>query len=393
MRCNFPLPALYSPSGLTKVAVFPRYKPEDSCHPAHSASVKPRYRFRKDSKVIYLRCGKCLACKVTKSEEWAVRCVHEAREHQHNMFVTLTYSPDKAPNVLTEEEARLRAEREAEQEAIAKVTGKRVVKEPPIRGLLNRPMTLYYPDFQDFMKRLRKYATTHYGSEYAKRISYLVCGEYTQSGIPHFHAIIFGLRMPDMIQVGRSKKIANHNQRYKLFGSKTLESLWSHGFITIGEVNEHTSAYVAQYTTKKLRDGESECRTYTQHFNCYTKRSEQSRTETYQDGRRKEFMRCSLKKPIGMSWIIKREAIEDVYIRGRDRVVFMNKKGRVRFVTPPKFYDRICERYYPEIWEQVRANREKRQEALEPPSLEILTSGFSVLQHRLLSKVNCRNVI
>lgn len=393
MQCMFPLPAIHNPNGLDKILIIPRAEPQDSVSNWIPQKAKYKAALLTGGQMIHLRCGKCIGCKITKSEEWAVRCVHEAREHDRSMFVTLTYAPDQAPCVLTYSEKEERDKLEAEREAEARATGKKVVKEPPLRGIPLRPKTLHYADFQDFMKRLRKYATTHYGSEAAKRISYLVCGEYTQAGVPHYHALIFGLRMHDLFQVGRSKKIKRHNARYKLYGSKTLENLWGHGFITIGEVNAHTAAYVAQYTTKKLRDGETDCKTYDEHFYCYNQRSDGTRTEYYKDGRRKEFMRCSLKKPIGLRWIIKRESIEDVYIRGKDKVVFMNKKGKVRFINPPRFYDRVCEKYYPEIWQKVQNQRIHRKEGKPPLTYEVLCSSFNIQQHKLSSKWESRNAI
>lgn len=392
MRCLFPLPAIYSEKSLNKVLIIPRAKPEDTFSPCVPHTSKYSSSIRLGGKMLHLRCGKCMSCKISKSEEWSVRCVHEAREHQHNMFVTLTYAPEQAPCLLTKEERLERDRREKEEEERAKAEGRRRKVVPPLRGL-DRPKTLFYQDFQDFMKRLRRYATTHYGSEVAKEISYLVCGEYTKAGVPHFHAIIFGIRMNDMIPVGRGKKVKNHNQRYRLYGSKTLENLWSHGFITIGEVNEHTSSYVAQYTTKKLRSGEESCKTYDQHFHCYNQKSDGTRTEYYEDGRRKEFMKCSLKKPIGMRWLNKLSSIEDIYVRGNDNVVFVNKKGKVRFIKPPRFYDRICERYFPKIWEDVKKKREQRYGALPPPTYEMFVSAFNVQQYNLSSKRESRDDI
>lgn len=394
MRCLFPLPAIYDLSGVSKLRFLPRSNPRDVCQNWESAYPPGLTGGICNEKLISVRCCKCTACKITKAEDWSIRCVHEAREHDHSMFVTLTYSPENAPNVLTREEMEEYDKRQAENEAIAKATGKKCVKEPPLRGMLDRPMTLYYPDFQDFMKRLRKYATTHYGSEYAKRISYLVCGEYTRSGIPHFHAIIFGLKMPDMFPVSKGKKVKNHNSRYKLYGSKTLENLWRHGFISIGEVNTHTASYVAQYTIKKLREGESECKTYNDHFYCYNKRTGLNiRNEYYADGRRKEFIRSSLKKPIGLRWVIKRSSIEDIYVRGDDKVIFVNAKGKMKRLQPPKFYDRVCEKYYPEIWEIVKAKRIQRLEESPPPTYEMFVSAFNVQQYRLSSKHESRNNI
>jgi len=40
-------------------------------------------------------CGKCVACRLARSREWALRCMHEASLSDNNIFVTLTYRPDR----------------------------------------------------------------------------------------------------------------------------------------------------------------------------------------------------------------------------------------------------------------------------------------------------------
>ncbi len=46
---------------------------------------------------IELPCGRCLGCRLEKSKEWALRCVHEAKMHKENTFITLTYADEHLP--------------------------------------------------------------------------------------------------------------------------------------------------------------------------------------------------------------------------------------------------------------------------------------------------------
>lgn len=92
---------------------------------------------------------------------------------------------------------------------------------------------LHYPDFQLFMKRLRK----------AKGPTRFFCaGEYgSLNARPHWHALLFGQTFSNMQLCGKD-----------LYRSKELEQLWTEGFSSIGEVNAQTAAYVSSYCTKKL---------------------------------------------------------------------------------------------------------------------------------------------
>jgi len=44
-----------------------------------------------------LRCGRCIGCKIDRSRQWGVRCVHESQMHESNVFVTLTYNDENMP--------------------------------------------------------------------------------------------------------------------------------------------------------------------------------------------------------------------------------------------------------------------------------------------------------
>ena len=102
--------------------------------------------------VIKLPCGQCVGCRLERSRQWAVRCMHEASLYKRNCFITLTYSNEYLPP----------------------------------------NMSLVKSDFQKFMKRLRKRC----GSS----VRYYYCGEYGENfGRPHYHAILFGFDFKDKV--------------------------------------------------------------------------------------------------------------------------------------------------------------------------------------------------
>ena len=148
---------------------------------------------------VSLPCGQCIGCRLERSRQWAMRCMHEAQLHEHNCFITLTYDDSHLPS----------------------------------------DQSLHYRDFQLFIKRLRKrYPTT--------KISYYMAGEYGENfGRPHFHACIFGLDFHD-------KKLWKRTTSGSLiYRSSDLEALWPFGYSSIGDVNFESAAYVARYIMKK----------------------------------------------------------------------------------------------------------------------------------------------
>ncbi len=144
-------------------------------------------------------CGRCIGCRLERSRQWAVRCMHEASLYEDNCFVTLTYANEYLP---------------------------------PGGSLLKS-------DFQKFMKRLRK--------RFSDRvIRFYHCGEYGEtSGRAHYHALLFNFDFPD-------KVLWSERGSYRVFRSDLLEGLWSFGHSEIGSVTFESAAYVARYITKKV---------------------------------------------------------------------------------------------------------------------------------------------
>ncbi len=147
-------------------------------------------------KPINFACGNCIGCKLERSRQWAVRCMHEAEEHENNCFITLTYA------------------------------------EIPLNGSLNKE------HYTLFMKRLRKNSNA--------KIRFFQCGEYGEKfKRPHHHALLFGYDFQDKLPW----KIAN---KQMLYTSQFLSETWGHGFCSIGQLTFESAAYVARYVTKKI---------------------------------------------------------------------------------------------------------------------------------------------
>lgn len=146
-------------------------------------------------------CGRCHLCLIKKTSDWATRCEKEAKLHEHNAFITLTY-----------DDAHL-----------------------PMGGAARS--TLCKRDWQLFMKRLR--------FNYGKPIRNFTCGEYGDlSERAHMHAILFGFWDAD------SKLV---DTRRNLYTSPLVSQAWQNqGFITVGHVTWKSAAYVAGYVLKKL---------------------------------------------------------------------------------------------------------------------------------------------
>lgn len=146
-------------------------------------------------------CGKCLACRLNRAREKAVRAFHESQMHDSSMFLTLTYNDEHIGD-----------------------------------------SRLHYRHFQLYMKKLRKRT--------ANKLTYMVTGEYgEQTKRPHWHAIIFGYEYPD------KKRVRSTELEHSVYESRLLESDWPLGFCEFGGVTIDSASYVARYAAKKLVHG------------------------------------------------------------------------------------------------------------------------------------------
>lgn len=270
---------------------------------------------------VVVPCGQCSGCRLKRSRDWAVRCMHEAslylvpcgcckpaRVHG-NCFVTLTYSDEFVP----------------------------------------RGGSLVKKDFQDFLKRLRR-RFPH------DKIRYFHCGEYGEKyGRPHYHACLFGFDFPDKYQWSVRKG-------FPVWRSSVLEGLWPYGNSELGSVTFESAAYVARYIMKKVT-GE----TAKDHYAVVVEVDEET-GECETVDRVPEYVTMSrggnVKGPgnlggIGKRWFQKFQA--DVF--PSDEVIVDGYP-----VQPPKYYDGLYELVDgPGALEVARARRRGRRLEDETP--------------------------
>lgn len=153
---------------------------------------------------IQLACGRCMGCRLERSRQWAIRCLHECAHHEQNQFITLTYADENLP---ADGSVSLR-------------------------------------DWQLFIKKYRRRLAP-------KKIKFFMGAEYGEKlGRPHYHAIIFGHDFEDKEKI--------REDPHPLYTSKTLEKIWGKGLVSTGEVTFESAAYVAAYCTKKVTGDDAE---------------------------------------------------------------------------------------------------------------------------------------
>lgn len=144
-------------------------------------------------------CGRCIGCRVDRSRQWAMRCLHEAKMHDQNCFVTLTYDDQSVP---IDYSVKIR-------------------------------------DWQLFMKRLRKRIGHN-------RVRFFAAGEYGDRLLrPHYHALLFGYDFPDKVLYTTRRKL-------EVYRSPLLAEVWPYGLHEIGSVTFQSAAYTARYCIKKV---------------------------------------------------------------------------------------------------------------------------------------------
>lgn len=256
---------------------------------------------------IQVPCGQCIGCRLERSRQWAIRCVHESKQYERNAFITLTYSPDYLP----------------------------------------KDGSLHKDHFQKFMKRLRKKIS----GVLNEKIRFFHCGEYGEVcktcnetknkckcgsgryipaiGRPHYHACIFGFDFPD-------KTFYSERGGCRLYRSVMLEELWPVGYSTVGDVTFESAAYVARYITKKI-NGE--------------------KAEEHYKGKLPEYITMSRggnvkgSRGIGAAWF--NDYSSDVF--PSDEVILRGKVMR-----PPRAYDRWLEIDDNATFQKIKVDRKAK---------------------------------
>lgn len=172
--------------------------------------------------VISLNCGQCMPCRLEKSRQVALRCVHESRLYEHNCFITLTYSDEFLQSMCPLKEGGY---------------------------------SLVRKHVSDFVKRLRIRFARGFDHVYRDgkkvfvqfdRIRVFGCGEYgDKTARPHYHLILFNCYFPDRELIGR-------RNGFLYYRSRLLKDLWPFGNNIVCDFSFETAAYVSRYQTKKV---------------------------------------------------------------------------------------------------------------------------------------------
>lgn len=244
-------------------------------------------------------CSRCVGCRLDRSQQAAVRCMHEAQMHSENCFATFTYDAAHLP----------------------------------------ADLSLHYRHFQLFMKSLRK-------ASLPKHIRFYVCGEYGEKySRPHFHALLFGFSPPDK----RFFKRAKSGDR--LYTSEFLDGLWRRGSVIVGDVTFDSAAYCARYIMKKQLGPEAKSVIRACELGCCAPmpmREIIDVTTGQAVYRAHEFCKMSLRPGIGAHWYDK--FFTDVF--PHDRVVVRGATCRV-----PKYYTTLLDRVSPLYVAFLKAQR------------------------------------
>lgn len=256
-----------------------------------------------------LPCGSCYGCRLDYSYDWAVRCVCEAQMHEQNCLILLTY--EKMP----------------------------------------RDGSLLLRDWQNFMDRLRYRVGD---------VRYFHAGEYgTKNGRPHDHALLFGFDFLD------KKYLKKSQAGFPLYRSELLESLWTKGHATVGQMSFESAGYLARYLmdkpqlTEVVKDenGINVGRVYTQAaVEKYGEKVDEISGEVSLV-KRPEYLTMSRRPGIGKLWFEK--FWSDVY--PHDYMVL--KSGRR--MPPPRYFDNLYAEKNPLDMDRIKMLRSSRCEKRE----------------------------
>ena len=253
---------------------------------------------------IEIPCGKCIGCRLDYSRQWANRCMLEAKQYEHNAFITLTY-----------EDASLTYNNGADRKT----------------GEVTKVPTLVPEELTKFMKDLRRYYKYHYGEE---GIRFYACGEYgSKSDRPHFHIIVFNLNIRD------KEYLFTNNSHDKIYTSEIIRKIWGKGHVTIGDVTWNSAAYTARYVMKKIKGKDA---------------------KNYYEllGIVPEFTRMSRREGIARNYYENNKS----KIYELDEIIIANKKGLAQKIKPCKYYDNL---YDIENHEFMKKLKEKRKTEAE----------------------------
>ena len=260
------------------------------------------------ARLILRDCGQCTGCRLRRRMDLSLRLEHEAYFYDDVWFITLTYDDENLPD-----HGSLRAD----------------------------DMPLFIRKLRD-MHRKKQITIRYFG-----------VGEYGGTmGRPHYHMIVFGLPIDDAEHYYSRPDTRFHSPEFinlmgggrlpefKYYKSATLERAWNNkGLVQCTSVSAATMDYVSKFHIEKV-SGELAKHAY--------------EVIDHETGElitiEQEKARMSRNPGIGHKWI--ETFWRDVYPKG-----YITRKGTK--IAPPKYYDRWLEKHHPQLYAEVKTEREK----------------------------------
>lgn len=158
------------------------------------------------TKILWLPCGKCMACRINRTREWTTRLLHEQCLSSSSYFITLTYDDEHLPRD------------DNDNPSVSK------------------------RDIQLFLKRLRKY-------DYESKIRFFISSEYgPQTQRPHYHGILFNVSDSILIPRDSSSPLFSRCEYGSIsFINRKITDIWGNGSVTISPLVRERASYCAKY--------------------------------------------------------------------------------------------------------------------------------------------------
>lgn len=284
---------------------------------------------------IMIPCGKCIACRLSYSREWAARCMLELKDHDSAYFVTATYSDEEVPKSYFSD---------------------------PDTGEALPSYTLRKRDFQLWLKNIR----ADFPDD---KIRFYGCGEYgSHTFRPHYHVILFGLHLDDL-------SLYKRTETGLLYNSDKLSATWfrfdpvqrlhfPRGYVVVAPVTWDTCAYVARYTAKKYMTLGDD---FFDEFNM-----------------EKPFVLMSRRPGIGKNYLERHPELFD------SKALFVPSGDGVKRSSIPRYFYKCLERSDPDLCEALKEKRQRTasvyQQALINSSSRSYESLLDDSRRMLLAK-------
>lgn len=300
--------------------------------------------------LIIKECGKCRCCRFKQAAKKAAQAYCEAKSHNDNCFLTLTFDKEKLKEFYKQKfgnnyyminkmvsMCEWSLEKEHFKNFIKRLRFK-ISQEDERAFCIKHNLTEYlYNEYGIPYKRIKLPKKLREQVPY-RRIKVLHAGEYGDLGHrPHHHCVLFGYDFNDV----RSEVYYKQGRLEERNVSDKLSDLWKLGDCTCDRCTYNSMNYVSRYVTKKVTGKYS---------------------DVYYQGRMPEYCTQSNRRGLGYEYFCKnyKEFINT------ESVTVKTKKGKFVKIPLPRYFRDLWKKLDPESFNlSVEKNIKKSQEIFE----------------------------